>query len=375
MINDVNNEKRKESMIRGLGVFELRAVARQLGVPSPTTKKREDLIALILEASRNGKYIEENMPKRGRPFKRLNVLEHITNKISPDDFKGLDFESVIRFEQEVVPCVDEIDETVYNFEGIVRKNDIARMFDLATNEAIFLEDSIMYFDMIETGDYFYVEAIRLSGEENQFAASKILEINGENPEDYNASYQDLGKEIIANATIPFAESNIKLGRRNAFKLQEPIFENDNLERLHEYCSKNNYHLITIGVNISFENDIKLSSFLRRDNFTTVYGTNPDISYNKVIDAILYAYNLADKGENVMLFITDIVDIVRCLDLNFENDFDDEHAPKTKVVIQKLLAFAHSYENGNHETIVLCYEESDAQEKYLTNEILKLCNKL
>jgi len=40
-----------------------------------------------------------------------------------------------------------------------------------------------------------------------------------------------------------------------------------------------------------------------------------------------------------------------------------------------LAFAHSYENGNHETIVLCYEESDAQEKYLTNEILKLCNKL
>ena len=101
MINDVNNEKRKESMIRGLGVFELRAVARQLGVPSPTTKKREDLIALILEASRNGKYIEENMPKRGRPFKRLNVLEHITNKISPDDFKGLDFESVIRFEQEV----------------------------------------------------------------------------------------------------------------------------------------------------------------------------------------------------------------------------------------------------------------------------------
>lgn len=40
MINDVNNEKRKESMIRGLGVFELRAVARQLGVPSPTTKKK-----------------------------------------------------------------------------------------------------------------------------------------------------------------------------------------------------------------------------------------------------------------------------------------------------------------------------------------------
>ena len=34
----------KELLVRQLGVFELRGLARELGITSPTTKKRDELI-------------------------------------------------------------------------------------------------------------------------------------------------------------------------------------------------------------------------------------------------------------------------------------------------------------------------------------------
>ena len=35
-----NTIKYKEMFVKKLGIFELRALARELGVPSPTTKRR-----------------------------------------------------------------------------------------------------------------------------------------------------------------------------------------------------------------------------------------------------------------------------------------------------------------------------------------------
>ena len=177
MINE-NNEKQKETMIRELGVFELRAFARQLGVSSPTTKKREELIALILEASKNGKYIDENLPKRGRPFKRLNILDTITNKITPDASKDkMDFLSVVKFAQETMPDIEEIDDEVYVFEGIVRKlDDSARLYDTKTNELVYICNDINGYADIEPGDKVKLEAKKLVGQE-QFVALRFLEIN------------------------------------------------------------------------------------------------------------------------------------------------------------------------------------------------------
>ena len=120
MINDINSERQLANLIRELGVFELRALARQLGVSSPTTKKREELISLIIEARKDGKLIDDSFPKRGRPFKRLNVLDHIANKITPEvSNEKLDFVSVVKFAQEDMPILDDLidNEILRNLTG------------------------------------------------------------------------------------------------------------------------------------------------------------------------------------------------------------------------------------------------------------------
>ena len=74
---DTNEEMTIDVLINSLGVFELRGVARQLGIPSPTTKKREELISLIQGAINSGATVKDSTPKRGRPFKKLNILDSI----------------------------------------------------------------------------------------------------------------------------------------------------------------------------------------------------------------------------------------------------------------------------------------------------------
>ena len=71
MIGETNQSKRIELEVKRLGIFELRALAREVGVQSPTTKKREELIVNILERINNGQLDDVVVTKKGRPYKRL----------------------------------------------------------------------------------------------------------------------------------------------------------------------------------------------------------------------------------------------------------------------------------------------------------------
>ncbi len=375
MMNE-NDEKQKESFVRELGVFELRGVARQLGVPSPTTKKRDELISLILEATRNGKTTEENMQKRGRPFKKLNILDTITNKISPDKIERLDFESVVRFNQDEVVDFGIINDKTFFFEGIVRKiKDTTRMFDFKSYETIFIPSDVDYYGELSSGDRVTVEAKKLSGQ-NGYVVLNIIEINSLPAQDYKNNSRAYGEEIIDDRALPFDEGEVKLGRRNVYLLKEDLYENNILDKFYNKCNENKLHFIALGVNTSFENQIKLKNIGVQDNFTTVYGSDNLESFNKIIDAIVYSNNLLEKGKDVVIFIPDIIDVLRCLDEYFaEEQVNGQHTTKSIIIAQKLLSFAKSFKDGPSGTIVMCYNESDLDDKFITNDILKISKKI
>lgn len=55
-----------------IGIFELRHIARELGVRSPTNKRKGDLIDEILEVCKQGiQPVSDNKPRRGRPPKAI----------------------------------------------------------------------------------------------------------------------------------------------------------------------------------------------------------------------------------------------------------------------------------------------------------------
>ena len=375
MINDINSERQLANLIRELGVFELRALARQLGVSSPTTKKREELISLIIEARKDGKLIDDSFPKRGRPFKRLNVLDHIANKITPEvSNEKLDFVSVVKFAQEDMPILDDlIDNEIFIFEGIVRKfDDKAMFFDMQTNKSVHISKEFELFNILDSGDRIKVKAKALVGQ-NQYIVVDILEINKNSPENYIPQYAQLGEEIIDNRELPYSQGKVIYGRRNACLVKQDIFENSDFVKFYKECKNKNYHLILMGTNVSYENQIFFKNMNLTENFTTVYGTNVDESFNKIIDAIFYAYNLVSKGQQVVIYVTDLMEIVKCIDKNLKKEPNEDYSSKAKVVIQKLLAFARSYESGISGTLLMCYRECDIPDKYLTNDILKICH--
>ncbi len=370
-------ERQKELFVNELGVFELRGVARQLGVPSPTTKKREELIALILEASRNGQAHEENVSKRGRPFKKLNFLDSITTKIAPERTIKMDFDSVIQFRQDPLGA-QEVESETYFFEGIVRKfNEDARLIDYKTNELVYIPKEIAYYKKLVSGDKITIETKKLLDRDG-FLALNIIQINNQPAQDYQPSLLDLGEEIIDERTIDFDNGKVHLGRRNLYALKEKFYENDIFEKFYNKCNEKNIKVIVLGVNTSFEDQIKFKSVGIVDNYTTVYGTDNTISFNKIVDVIVYANNLLMRGKEVLIFVPDIIDLLRCADTNFGDsgmEGDDAHNVKTVIIAQKLLAFAKSYKGNHSGTLVMCYNEGDLEDKFLANDIFKISKKI
>ena len=85
MNGETSQSKRIELEVKKLGIFELRGLAREVGVTSPTTKKREELIENILERINKGRLDEVVVTKKGRPFKKLTVVDNLLNSMTMQD--------------------------------------------------------------------------------------------------------------------------------------------------------------------------------------------------------------------------------------------------------------------------------------------------
>lgn len=374
MINEGSkDEKQKELMVRELGVFELRGLARELGIASPTTKKREELIDSILNIVKNGESIEHTGKRKGRPYKKLSSIDEIVSSMT-NEYNTvsdiIEFESLLTFAQEM-PIFGNFDNTEMGiFEGIIRTNneDYFSFYDKTYDKWVFIRNDIENYDKLNTGDKVKVEAKGL-GNQSQYEAVKILLVNETEINKYIPIVFDKGEEIISDDKIYYANGEVKIGRRNAYKKIEDIYENDNFHNLTENCVKGKFKLITLGLNTSFEDQIVLKKEKNIENFTTVYGTKCMDNFNMVIDAINYCQRLIDVGEKVVLYIADIITILRSVNECFAKDCD-EYSEQSLVVVRKLLSLGRAYKNNNC-TLIVCYSELDANDKFLVNDVLKI----
>ena len=369
------NYKEQELLVRELGVFELRGLAREVGVPSPTTKKREELISLILQKFKDGMVIDPKRKAKGRPYKKLSSIEDIvstmTNSARNND-EPLTYESILTFAQNKPKFTTAEDDTVYTFEGITRKSD-EYMVLFCEEKCVYIKD-IDNAEKLNAGDQVKVEAKALSSK-NQYRATKILSINDFDASDYQPETCDNGEEIISNQTIPYGDIKIFVGRRNAHLFEEDLYENDNFASLTKYCKDNNINLLVLALNTSFENQIIFKN-LDFKNFTTQYGSNNIINFNKVIDTINHAQNLIERGENVIVFILDIIEVLRTLDKCFvkENHEKGEHCQQTIIIADKIMSLGKAYK-ASSSTIVLGYNEQDKDEKFFNENILRVSKKI
>lgn len=375
MIMEKKTQSSKETLVRSLGVFELRGLAREMGISSPTTKKREELISLILEKFDNGEPVENVSPRRGRPYKQLNTLSDIVGNFSREDqnFSQNSYESVLYLFQEEKPIIlDYTDETGV-FEGYVRScNGDMLIFDYSQNEKVFLDKSQNF----EEGTKIKVEACRISGSKH-YGSSKILKIDGQKIEEYKDCSFERGDEILSQDYLKVLNSKAVVGRRNVFYYEEDLFENDMLENLIKECENKKQNVLLLSLNTPYENMLKYKSLKVNFDFVSEYASNATVSFNKLVDTINYASHLSEKGQNVVIFVPDILDISRKLDeilINEENTLMG-HSQNTIIVLQKLFALGKAYENGGNITLLMGYNSTGKDDKFLTTEILRISKKI
>ncbi len=369
------NTKEKELLVRELGIYELRGLAREVGVPSPTKKKREELISLILKKFQDGMIMDPKRRTKGRPYKKLSSIEDIVSSMTNSYENSnipMTYESIITFAQEIPQFTSTDDDTVYVFEGIARKNAEYMMF-YCDNKSIYLKD-INHLDKLKIGDKIKVEAKSMGGK-NQYIANKILNINNIEASSYKVNNNEKGNEIISNQTIPYGDTNIFVGRRNVYLFNEDLYENNNFETITKYCKENNIKLLLLALNTSFENQI-LFKKLEFENFTTPFGSSNIVNFNKIIDTINYAQNLIEKGEDVIVFVLDIVEMLRILDKCFvsEIQLNSEHCEQTIIIADKVVSLGRAYEKASL-TLVLGYNKHDENEKYLNENVFRISKKI
>ena len=377
MNGEISQSKRIELEVKKLGIFELRGLAREVGVPSPTTKKREELIENILERISKGQLDEVVVTKKGRPFKKLAVVDNLLNSMTMQDkfsnqTKLVSFEDILSFAQ-VMPVISNVANQIGQFNGIIRKNassDIFMFYDFETAQVIFLPNELDFVSLIQNGDDVECKAKKINN--NQYIATEITSINGMNPVEYKASHIDLGEQIISSASLNFADKNVFVGRRNLSIVKENFYENEYFDKLASKAVKEGYKIVYLSLNSSIEDQIKLRS-CQGKVLSTKFDDQCVQCLNKALDCISLCENLVSHGEKVLLIIPDIINVVRALDYCFIDQAKMYgHSMQSIIVAQKILSLGRAYKSGANITIMLCCDENDVNDEFVTNQLIKIC---
>ena len=377
MNGEISQNKRIELEVKKLGIFELRGLAREVGVPSPTTKKREELIDNILDRINKGQLDEVVVTKKGRPFKKLAVVDNLLNNMTLQDkfsnqTKLISYEDILSFAQ-VMPVISNVANQIGQFNGIVRQSansDILMFYDFDSAQAIFLPNELEFVSLIHNGDEVECRAKKINN--NQYFAIEITAINGMKPTEYKASHIDLGEQIISTANLNFSDKKVFVGRRNLSIVKENFYENENFDKLATQALKEGYKIVYLSLNSSIEDQIKLR-YCQGKVLSTKFDDPCVQSLNKALDCISLCENLVTHGEKVLLIIPDIMNVVRALDYCFIDQAKMYgHSMQSIIVAQKILSLGRAYKLGANVTIMLCCDENDAGDEFVTNQLIKIC---
>lgn len=358
--------EKQHAILENHGIFELRAIGRYFGVPSPTTKKREELVDVILDCLQkfpNGRPPHISV---GRPHKELNNIIRIVDELKMDNFtnetenifsRNINFASSGNFK-------GFVDEPIH-VSGVVIQN--GRIFlDNKTKALIEIGSSVEYNFVL--GDY--VLGVANKDSRGKLICDKIIKINGEDAEKYIEPRIIISDEILPNKVFDFDKFKIVEGGNNLINYKFTFLNRKKfIETLNSYSEK--YVVLALGANLSKEDILvfeNLNYNVRR--FTTSMIDEPGLTYIQLVSALSHCERANKIGKNVILFIYDIVRVIKNLELarDSENNIDVEK------VIKRLQTVARAVEKGNNLTIINTYEDIDMKNSLFVDMIYKTSNR-
>lgn len=356
MRNDsfVNSE-----MLKKLGVYELREIARRFGVQSPTTKKREELCELILNASSSELSIETKKQK-GRPPKSVSRVNAILGEAFPEELIRLKDEFSVE-DDYVYKKLSLAQNTSFSYK-LEEENVISGYLRFFENKyylmqrnglstfITYIPDEFVEKYSLRIGDKISCIYSVAPNDENCSILMAIKTINDSAPSKRNAA--DLSSVSFTNETINFMRHSLKKGSRNLI-----TFENlsEVCEKIIDFIDKDksDTKYILVGGEAAPENFYFVKSRNKIDSFLSQFGDDARDIFARVEDAFNYSTSLLLDGKKVVLIIIDPVNLISNLDMvsTKESLFFKNHNANSIQMVKKLIGLGRFVDDNSYLTTI------------------------
>ena len=366
-----------------LGVYELRELARKLGVKSPTTKKIGQLKEEI-KLIQNGQMKAINTNKIGRPPKSMSrQTTDISAYFIPQDIALMIREKNQSFSDEELNLKKLIfraniqSEEAEFANGYLRKTEANHFYFWSQKQNSFNKEMLVYVSDTYAEDYSlrvgdFVQAKIEVYEENNYAIAKnIIRVNGEQFEaGQRIEPVDLAKAIYPNVPmdIMFGEKMNKGGRAIA------VFEDRvQMTTLISYAmqqAENGFRVLLCGCDTPPE----LFAYVENPNielFVSRFGDGLQASYNTILNSINHAKSLACDHKDVLVIIYDTMGLLESMKMYFESA--GQHQANGVQLAKSIFGLGGNFDGKASISTIACLLKSEYGDDFVQRELSKVAS--
>lgn len=347
----------KENMMSSLdkmGIFELREFARQVGVVSPTTKKRAELIEQI-KAVTSGEIKADNSVKKGRPPKSVKSVASYYEMLIPEELKKED-----KISQHFLVFKNNSENNARNgqVKGYLRKTTSNNYY--LKNENYICPFKIIYVPIklienkFDIGDYICGNC---TGCDDKIYAM-MTDLNGTKSYEKICDFNDI------------CETTVKIDGMDIAEGERLIAQDDDVRKFftqQESLSKSllakGYEVVYLASNLPNEIYALAKFKVSGKHFLSLFEDNCEVTYDNASILIDYVTGLVCRGQKVVLFVYDIMQLINALDLYFGSNgkiFVKDHTVEAVQIMKKILALGRSVVGGGSVTVVAKYNQIDEE---------------
>lgn len=366
-----------------LGVYELRELARKLGVKSPTTKK----IAQLKEEIRliqNGQLKRVDTNKIGRPPKSMSRQSgDISAYFIPKDIAAMIQEKNKSFGDEdlnlkklIFRANVQIDSQEFA-NGYLRKTDANHYYFWSQNRNCFNKDLLVYVSDAYAEDYslrigdFVQAKIELYDENNYAIAQKIIRVNGEQ--------YDVGKRIesvdLSKIVFPDKPMDVMFGEKmNKGGRALAVFDNrPQMTTLINYATQQaekGFRVLICGCDTPPE----IFSYSENPNvefFVSRFGDGLQASYNSIINAINHAKSLACDRKDVIVIVYDTMGVLGSMKMYFESV--GQHPINGVQLTKSIFGLGGNFEGVSSISTIACLLQQEFYDEFVQRELSKVAS--
>ncbi len=365
----------KEEKLKEFGVYELRELARRLGISSATTKKRKELEELILKIS-CGEMIPQKISVKGRPPKSIKKIESVLDIFVPKELTEVVLNKKIA--QKVSASLQFAQSKVANPErvevkGFLRKtqsNNYYFKVNLSNEILVSVPDSFI-------NEHSLIEGDKIEGVANQLTSYYVLvEIESINNHQVLKN-RDLKKnDQVVLKEVPLKNLEGVNEGENVLFIGETF--KDSISKMKETIKPlfKLFKVVALAPNISVYTKLQIEKDFEGEFIYSLLEDHPIRLYDATIDAINHVNSLLLEGNKVILVLFDIFGILNGLEMFFaiENERTNNTVEAVRIT-KRIFNTGKVLQTGASITTFASCLSHEKENSFYKNDLIKNADKI